>query len=442
MSRDQARDLAAEDCAAVLEALPSRLLVLSPDLIMLQASDAYLQSTGRSRDQLLGRHLFEAFPDNPALVAADGVKNLRASLERVLATGRRDTMPVQRYDVTDETGAFRPRWWSTINVPVLDARGDVRLLLHRVEDVSDVVQLREASDRAGPVHDALRRRLREIETELLARNRELAAANEQLRETHRREQARSAALAGFAETMQRSLLTAPPQPDGLQIVARYRPAAAEARVGGDWFDAVRTPEGVTTLVVGDVAGHDREAAAAMAQLRNVLRGVAVTMGHPPAAVLSALDRALITLDTPALATVLLAMVEHAAHERGASCHTLRWSNAGHLPPLLLAPGRPAELLRRPADLLIGLDQGTARSDHTLRLEPGATVLLYTDGLVEHRDQDLDTGLDRLRAMAEAMRHQPLDHLCDDLLMTMAPSGEDDVALAAVRIPAQPALMPL
>ncbi len=250
----------------------------------------------------------------------------------------------------------------------------------------------------------------------------------------RAERAAMTAVRRLSETLQRSLLTAPPEPNHLQIATRYQPAALEAQVGGDWYDAFVTPDGCTTVVVGDVAGHDQDAAAAMAQVRNVLRGVAQMVVQPPAQVLASLDRALAGLQLTILATCVLCRVEQTPADRLAGRHVLRWTNAGHLPPLLLLPDGTAELLETDPDLLLGLEPDSARADHAAVLPAGATVVLYTDGLVERRGQGLDEGLDRLRATVEELAGLSTDGLCDALLARLADGSEDDVALLVLRLP--------
>ncbi|WP_432574931.1 SpoIIE family protein phosphatase [Kineococcus sp. SYSU DK005] len=255
----------------------------------------------------------------------------------------------------------------------------------------------------------------------LARVRSLAA-----------ERAAAAKVAGMAEALQRSLLTELPEPDHLELVARYVPAADQAQVGGDWYDAFMVRDGTTCLVVGDVTGHDQRAAVAMAQVRNVLRGVAHAIVQPPAAILHALDWAMRDLAIGALSTAVLAKVEQGQQDAERGLRTLRWSSAGHPPPLLIHPDGRAELLERAQDLLLGLVVDTERYDHTVTLAPGSTVLLYTDGLIERRGEDLETGLARLRRVAQELAHLPVQHLCDELVARLATGSEDDVALLAVR----------
>ncbi|MGI4895802.1 MAG: SpoIIE family protein phosphatase, partial [Janthinobacterium lividum] len=213
------------------------------------------------------------------------------------------------------------------------------------------------------------------------------------------ERAAARKVAGMSEALQRSLLTELPEPDHLELVARYVAATDENQVGGDWYDAFMVRDGSTCIVVGDVTGHDQSAAVQMAQVRNVLRGVAHAMMEPPATILQSLDRAMHDLATGALATTVLAKIEQGPEDAALGLRTLRWSNAGHLPPLLLHPDGRAELLERPSDLMLGLGVDTDRHDHTHHVQPSSTVLFYTDGLVERRGEHLDDGLRRLVEIA-------------------------------------------
>jgi serine phosphatase RsbU (regulator of sigma subunit) len=251
------------------------------------------------------------------------------------------------------------------------------------------------------------------------------------RETERR-QAR--ATRSLAESLQRSLLTNPPELEHLDIAVRYRPAAQEVQIGGDWYDAFLSPDGDTTLVVGDVTGHDWNAAAVAGQLRNMLRGIASALDHrDPDQVLSALDRALSETGIATLATALVARVEEPPAAVPGAARILRWSNAGHPPPLLLGPDGTASLLERTANVLLGVAPDTPRRHHTVALRPGATVVLYTDGLVEHRDATLDDGFARLLTIAPDLAARPVSELCDEILDRMAPDLTDDIALLALRV---------
>nr|WP_240896909.1 SpoIIE family protein phosphatase [Kineococcus vitellinus] len=239
----------------------------------------------------------------------------------------------------------------------------------------------------------------------------------------------------MSEGLQRALLSAPVEPDHLQVVVRYRPAAAAAQVGGDWYDAFLQPDGATVLVIGDVMGHDIEAAAAMSQVRSLLRGIAYHGGEAPAAVLSGLDAAMEGLAVATTATAVVARLEQGADERARGVTRLRWSNAGHPPPVLLtADGTVTTLGGAGHDLLLGIAPHRPRVDEEAELERGSTLLLYTDGLVERRDQDHDEGLLRLRRAVGELAGQGLDELCDGVLERLLPArAEDDVALVAVRL---------
>lgn len=244
-----------------------------------------------------------------------------------------------------------------------------------------------------------------------------------------------AAQRDLAEALQRTMLTAPPQPERLRVAVRYEPAAEAAQVGGDWYDAFLEPDGSTMLVIGDVVGHDTAAAAAMGQVRTLLRGIAVTTGDGPAAVVRRVDEAIRTLQVDTTATALVARLDR--HRDG---HRLRWSNAGHPPPLLVLPapaGGTAEvrvLWPDPSDLLLGLDPGTARTEAEVVVPAGALLLLYTDGLVERRGQPLDEGIAALTAVLGELAGHELDDVCDELLRRLQPERpEDDVALVAVRL---------
>jgi serine phosphatase RsbU (regulator of sigma subunit) len=234
----------------------------------------------------------------------------------------------------------------------------------------------------------------------------------------------------LAEALQRSLLTEPPAFPGLEVVVRYVPAAEAARVGGDWYDAFPSPDGDPVLVIGDVVGHDTAAAAAMGQLRGLLRGVAHSGGAGPAEVLRCLDEAMATVQVDTLATAAVARLENGGRR-------LRWANAGHPPPVLLLPDGRVTVLDhgdRLGDLALGVDATAVRREATVELAPGTTVLLHTDGLVERRGSSLDADSERLHRTLAGLAGTPLPDLCDELLARLVEgTPQDDVALVAVTV---------
>ncbi|RKS80369.1 PAS domain S-box-containing protein [Motilibacter peucedani] len=241
----------------------------------------------------------------------------------------------------------------------------------------------------------------------------------------------------IAEGLQRSLLTAPVEPDHTAITVRYVPAAQAAQVGGDWYDAFLQPDGATVLVIGDVVGHDTAAAAAMGQVRTLLRGIAVYSGLGPSAVLRGVDAAIETLQVGVTATVVVARVEQTPEERAQGLTRIRWSNAGHPPPMVLHPdGTVSVLSSAEPDLLLGIDPAEQRSEQVVTVQRESTVLFYTDGLVERRGESLEDGLQALREALARLGSSglPLEQLCDRLLAQMLPEQqEDDVALVAIRL---------
>jgi sigma-B regulation protein RsbU (phosphoserine phosphatase) len=236
-----------------------------------------------------------------------------------------------------------------------------------------------------------------------------------------------------AETLQRSLLTPPPQPDKLQIAVRYQPASGNMHVGGDWYDAFQQPDGATLLVIGDVVGHNVDAAAAMGQIRSVVRGIAYDRQEEPARILTRVDEVLTGLRIGTLATALIARMEQTADQVPLGLRTLRWSSAGHLPPLVLRAAGGTEMLDTKPETLLGTEVRSTRSDHLATLFPGDTVFFYTDGMVEHGRTGIDEGLDRLIDLVEELRDTDLEGLCDGLLQRIVSQrSDDDVAIVAVR----------
>lgn len=233
-----------------------------------------------------------------------------------------------------------------------------------------------------------------------------------------------------AETMQNHLLPQMPRVPGLEMTVRYLPAPDASQVGGDWYDAFPLSDGATALAIGDVVGHDLEAAAGMAQVRNMLRAYAWSQTKPTSRIVERLDEAIRHITDVTMATMILARLEETDDGRW----RLSWSNAGHPPPLLISHDGLADYLTDGHGILLGVTAGP-RPDATALLPPGSTLVLYTDGLVEELGHTLDEGLMRLRRHAAALAHRPLASFTDQLLRRVRPAGnDDDVALLALRTP--------
>ncbi|MFI8486680.1 SpoIIE family protein phosphatase [Streptomyces rubrogriseus] len=235
-----------------------------------------------------------------------------------------------------------------------------------------------------------------------------------------------------AETMQRQLLAPLPQVNHLRMAARYLPAQRAMEIGGDWYDAFLLSDGVMSLVIGDVVGHDLEAASHMAEVRNMLRALAWNRLEPPSRVMSCLDDAVTNTSDAPMATAVFSRVE--GPEGGP--WRLHWANAGHPPPLLVTREGDARFLTSHGSLIgisAALNLGLEWPDAQVDLPPECTLLLYTDGLVESRGRPIDLGMAKLRHHASILAGHTVEDFCDELLTRLDPSG-DDVALLALRLP--------
>jgi len=235
-----------------------------------------------------------------------------------------------------------------------------------------------------------------------------------------------------ALTLQRALLTPTPRVPGAELAAHYQPASKTAEVGGDWYDALLLPDGSVTLTIGDIAGHDLDAATSMSQLRSMLRVIAYDQSRPlsPAESLAQLDR---VVDGLAIAPLVTAVHAVLRPGRDGGWHAA-WSNAGHPPPLLLpAGGAPRFLEGEGPDLPLCVAPGLARNTWHHDLEPGDTLLLYTDGLIEVPGTDLADGMADLATAAAAAVRQglPLAELCAVLLAGVG-ERRDDAAVIGFR----------
>jgi PAS domain S-box-containing protein len=230
----------------------------------------------------------------------------------------------------------------------------------------------------------------------------------------------------IAETLQRSLLPERlPTLPGLDVAARYLPAAAEAEVGGDWYDVIPMAGGAVGLVMGDVAGKGLAGATMVGRLRSALRAYALE-GHDGARVVEQLNRLLWTeAEDSQMATMLYVIVDPAAS-------SVRWVNAGHPTPLMVVGGEPA-FLDGAGSVPLGVLPFPTYEEASAPMHPGSTLLLYTDGLVERPGENIDDGMAELAARVREAPEEP-NALCDHLLATLVPAGGamDDVAILTLR----------
>ncbi|NJP34817.1 SpoIIE family protein phosphatase [Micromonospora thermarum] len=225
----------------------------------------------------------------------------------------------------------------------------------------------------------------------------------------------------IAVTLQRSLLPRRiPEIAGLDLAVRYEPASAQTEVGGDFYELVML-DGHLLLAIGDVAGHSLHAATVMAELRHAVRAYAVE-GHQPGEILHRVNEMMRTLLPAELATICVLLLHPGTGH-------VRMATAGHLPPLLHSDGR-VEFVQQSAPLL-GV-RAQRPPDLEFVLPPGATLVFYTDGLIERRDATIDEGLSALAAAATRI-DDDLDRFCARLLVELAPPEiHDDVAVVALR----------
>ncbi|MEV3929307.1 SpoIIE family protein phosphatase [Streptomyces sp. NPDC053728] len=405
------------DYAAVFRALPGMVALLTPDLVYADANEDFLRLAGRSREQLLGQYIFDVFPENPNDPAAAGMRETRESMLRVVAEGERDTMALVRYDIEDRDrpGHWVEHYWSPVNAPVVGPDGNVLLVVHRVEEVTELIQARA---RGGPDNDD---RARVLEAELYTRARELQQINERLRRAHARD--REVALA-----LQAAMLPAPTPVGHHRAAVRYQPAVGTLNVCGDWYDLVDLPGDRIAVAVGDVVGHGLKAACVMGQLRSAL-SAAARVAEGPARALEALGLYARHVDGAESTTAVKTYIDWAAH-------TVVYSSAGHPPPALLAPDGTVTFLDQATDPPLGArPEHVRRPEATVSFVEGATLVLYTDGLIERRREDIDVGLARLSAALVRHGRSGPEALADALLSDLLPpaGSTDDTALVIIRL---------
>jgi serine phosphatase RsbU (regulator of sigma subunit) len=237
--------------------------------------------------------------------------------------------------------------------------------------------------------------------------------------------------AAVTTKLQNALLSDLPQPPGIELAARYRPAGLADQLGGDWYDVVELPAGAIGLTIGDVIGHDVDAAAAMGPLRSMLRAFVWDGDNLPAEAVTRLDKAICDLRPGVLATVLFARIEPLSDD---GQRLLRWTNGGHPAPILMhADGVCETLSGTGVDCLLGVVPDQPRHDHEASVPSGSTLIMFTDGMIDIRQEDVDAGRARLTATLEAHRGRSADELADAIMAAMVDGHPaDDVALLAVR----------
>ena len=252
-----------------------------------------------------------------------------------------------------------------------------------------------------------------------------AAAREQLADTEERvaEEHRLAIRLQEAITPRSAAADELVEAAGLDVAARYRPSGEGNLVSGDWYDTVLLPSKKVLLVVGDIAGHGLDAVTGMVAVRNSLRGLAIT-GASPATLLDWLNRAAAHFTDGVLGTAICGLYDPADR-------TLRWARAGHLPPVLVRDGL-AEQLPLPEGLLLGADPDASYAEEVTSLRLGDTLLLFTDGLIERRDEPID---EAIAGLIRAASHPVGDvgEYADHLLGQAASNTGDDACLVAVRV---------
>lgn len=345
---------------------------------------------------------------------------------RTVATGERDTMALLRYDIEDpqRPGLWQEHYWSPVNAPVLGSDGKVVLIVHRVEEVTELIRARGGAGgdvRGGSLGPGEDGRARVLEAELYTRARELQEVNERLRTAHAHE--REVALA-----LQAAMLP-PPGPTGSHDAAvRYRPAIGALNVCGDWYDLVGLDGEGLAVAVGDVVGHGLAAACAMGQLRSALSG-ATRVADGPAQALEALDRYARSVDGAESTTVVTTFIDW-------TDHTITYSCAGHPPPALVRPDGTVTFLDGATDPpLAARPVQVPRPQARMSFVEGSTLVLYTDGLIERRTESIDSGLERLAASLAHHREKDPETLADALLADLLPSAgtTDDTALIVLRL---------
>ncbi|MFB8248921.1 PP2C family protein-serine/threonine phosphatase [Streptomyces sp. NPDC055952] len=406
------------DFTPFFDTTPSPYLVLDRDLVIRYVNAAYLQATGRTRGELIDRAYFDALPQRPG-ASGEPLRNVEQSLRRVLTSRQPDVLVLQRYDLRlpGQEDEFEERWWSNIHTPLPGPDGAVRWIVQRAEDVTALFR----SGRAQELDEELTKREKGLTAELYARTEELHRLNRELLEAHARERQVAVAL-------QEAMLSVPDLSHHENIAVRYRPATTSLNVCGDWYDVVDLPPDRYAAAVGDVVGHGLHAAAVMGMLRSALSAV-IRAIPSPAQALEVLGLYARSVDGAMAATAVKVLVDTRSR-------LLIYSNAGHPPPVLQHRDGAFDLLDLATDPPLGTrEYHVPRPQAGLAYSPGDTLVLYTDGLIERRGEDIDAGLARLTSVLRTKRSLPPAPLADALLtrLDVTEGAPDDIALIVIRL---------
>ncbi|MFJ4817621.1 SpoIIE family protein phosphatase [Streptomyces sp. NPDC088801] len=406
------------DFTAFFDITPSPYLVLDTGLVIRYVNRAYLQTTGRTSGELLGKYFFDAMPPRPGF-PGDPQQDVKASLCRAMDTGEPDVLVLQRYDIpaAGRPAGFEERWWSKIHTPLPGPDGRVKWIVQRAEDVTAFFH----SGRAGQLGAEFTPHEKGLAAELYARTDELHRLNRELLQAHTRERQVAVAL-------QEAMLSAPDLNRHDNIAMRYLPATTSLNVCGDWYDVVDLPPDRYAAAVGDVVGHGLHAAAVMGMLRSALSAV-IRAIPSPAQALEVLGLYARSVDGAMAATAVKVLIDIRSR-------LIIYSNAGHPPPVLLHRDGTFELLDKATDPPLGArEHHVPRPQAGLTYTPGDTLVLYTDGLIERRTEDIDAGLARLTTALSAGRTLLPGPLADALLadLDVTEGGPDDIALIVIRL---------
>jgi PAS domain S-box-containing protein len=364
--------------------------------------------------------LFEHAPCGYVSAAPDGtIVRVNATFERWTGYRREDLVGVRRFqDLLSPGGRI---YHETHYAPLLRMQGSVREIAvdivtadrRRLPMLVNSVLITDEAGEPQMVNTTFfeARERKAYERELLAARDRERRAREHLERLHEQTQI-------ISHTLQQSLLaSAPPSDPRFSIAALYEPAVAQLEVGGDWHDAFTLPGGRVGLIVGDVVGRGLMAATAMGQLRSAVRALALA-GLGPQAVIRHLDAFVTEIEAAQFATLVYA-------EADLHADTVTFAVAGHLPPVLLTADGEAVLLTDGRSTPVGVvTPRLPRSEATVALGPGDRLVLYTDGLVERRRENIDVGLERLLAAA---REDPDPDALRRALIANGP-GDDDVCV--------------